>query len=103
MDFSLSEEQQLYRDSVLRWERQELASEAVARMSDSYPRDVARKVAELGLIGITFAEAGGGAGGRLDAIITVQEVAIACPRSGDVIQTGNLGPIHVRSMNMQQN
>lgn len=95
MDFSLSEEQQLYQDSVCRWAAQELAPEAVARaMSDTYPRDVARKAAEMGLIGITFAEADGGAGGNLlDAIIAIQEVAMACPRSGDVIQAGNFGPI----------
>lgn len=95
MDFSLSEEQQLYQDSVRRWAAQELAPEAVARaMSDTYPRDVARKAAEMGLIGITFAEADGGAGGNLlDAIIAIQEVAMACPRSGDVIQAGNFGPI----------
>lgn len=95
MDFSLSEEQQLFQDSVRGWARQELAPDAVARaMSETYPRDVARKAAEMGLIGITFAEADGGAGGTLvDAIIAIQEVAMACPRSGDVIQSGNFGPI----------
>jgi len=95
MDFSLSEEQQLFQDSVRRWAMQELAPDAVARaMADDYPRDIARKAAEMGLIGITFAEADGGAGGTLmDAIIAIQEVALACPRSADVIQSGNFGPI----------
>jgi len=95
MDFSLSEEQQLFQDSVRGWARQELAPDAVARAtSETYPRDIARKASEMGLIGITFAEEDGGAGGTLlDAIIAIQEVAMACPRSGDVIQSGNFGPI----------
>lgn len=95
MDFSLTEEQQLFQDSVRGWARQELAPDAVARaMSETYPREIANKAAEMGLIGITFAEEDGGAGGTLmDAIIAIQEVAMACPRSGDVIQSGNFGPI----------
>ncbi len=95
MDFSLTEEQTLFQDSVRRFARNELAPDAVARIQTSgYPRDVARKAAAAGLLGITFAEADGGGGGSLtDAVLAIQEVALACPRSGDVIQSGNFGPI----------
>lgn len=95
MDFSLTQDQAIFQESVRKFARAELAPGAVSRAQDeAFPRDVARKVAEAGLLGITFAEEDGGAGGTLvDAITAIQEVAMACPRSGDVIQAGNFGPI----------
>lgn len=95
MDFSLTDEQRMFQDSVRRFARQELAEGAAerARQGD-YPWDVARKMAELGLMGIALPEADGGSGGTLvDSIIAIQAVAEACPRSGDVIQAGNFGPV----------
>lgn len=95
MDFSLTDEQRMFQDSVRRFARQELAEDAAerARQGD-YPWDVARKMAELGLMGIALPEADGGSGGTLvDSIIAIQAVAEACPRSGDVIQAGNFGPV----------
>lgn len=95
MDFELGEAQRLFQDSVRKFAQGELAPGALDRVqTDGYPRDVARKAAQMGLIGITFDEADGGGGGSLvDAIIAIQEVALACPRSADVIQAGNFGPI----------
>ena len=53
-------------------------------------------MAEQGQMGTTRPAADGGQGGtRLDAVIASQEVAKACPRSADVIQAGNFGPIRV--------
>src|SRR5438105_8110307 len=47
-----------------------------------------------GLMRITIAEADGGQGGSLmDAIIAIEQVAAICPRSADVVQFGNFGPI----------
>ena len=47
-----------------------------------------------GLMGITLAQADGGQGGTLmDAIIAIEQVAAVCPRSADVVQYGNFGPI----------
>lgn len=95
MDFDLSDEQKMFQSSVRRFAQAELAPGAVSRIADdAYPYDVARKAADMGLLGITFDEADGGAGGSLvDAIIAIQEVGLACPRSADVIQSGNFGPI----------
>lgn len=95
MDFELGEAQRLFQDSVRKFARGELAPGALDRVqTEGYPRDVARQAAQMGLIGITFDEADGGGGGSLvDAIIAIQEVALACPRSADVIQAGNFGPI----------
>jgi alkylation response protein AidB-like acyl-CoA dehydrogenase len=53
-------------------------------------------MAAQGLLGITIGEADGGQGGSLiDAVIAIEEVAAACPRSADVVQAGNFGPIRV--------
>ena len=53
-------------------------------------------MAAQGLLGITLAEADGGQGGTLiDALIAIEAVAACCPRSADVVQAGNFGPIRV--------
>lgn len=95
MDFNLSEEEQLFFDTVSRFAEKELAPDAAKRAnSTEYPWDVARRAAELGLIGITFDPADGGAGGTLmQSVLAIQAVAEHCPRSGDVIQAGNFGPV----------
>src|SRR5262245_61589554 len=95
MDFELSEEQRAFADSVRRFARANLADGPLPRAHDPrYPWETARKIAAQGLLGITFAEADGGAGGSLmDAVIVIQEVALACPRSADIVQAGNFGPI----------
>lgn len=93
--FGLSAEQQLFFDSVRRFAQLELAPQAAARAREGgFPWEVARRCAEQGLLGISFAEADGGQGGTLvDAVLAIQAVAEVCPRSGDVIQAGNFGPI----------
>jgi alkylation response protein AidB-like acyl-CoA dehydrogenase len=97
MDFRLAPEQQQFRDSVVKFSQKELAAGALARAHDpQYPWDVAKKMAQQGLLGITIPEADGGQGGTLmDAVLAIEAVASACPRSADVIQAGNFGPIRV--------
>src|ERR1700722_8020756 len=95
MDFRLTEEQQLYKDSVRKFAQKHLAAGAVSRArSDHYPWEVATLLAEQGLLGITMDEVDGGQGGSLfDAVLAIEEIALACPRSADVIQAGNFGAI----------
>jgi alkylation response protein AidB-like acyl-CoA dehydrogenase len=95
MDFNLTEDQQLFQDTVHRFAVKELAAGASARArSSDYPWDVAAKCAELGLIGITVPREHGGVGGTLiDAILAIQAIAEVCPRSADVVQAGNFGPV----------
>ncbi|MDA1116986.1 MAG: acyl-CoA dehydrogenase family protein [Proteobacteria bacterium] len=97
MDFTLSEEQRLFRDSVRGFAHKHLAAGAVARAHDSaHPFDVARMMANQGLLGITMAQADGGQGGTLmDAVLAIEAVASVCPRSADVVQAGNFGPVRV--------
>ena len=97
MDFRLTAEQRLFADSVRGFAQKHLAAGAVARAHDpAHPFDVARLMAEQGLMGITMPEADGGQGGTLtDAVIAIEAVASICPRSADVIQAGNFGPVRV--------
>jgi alkylation response protein AidB-like acyl-CoA dehydrogenase len=97
MDFRLTPEQEQFRESVRRFAEKHLAAGARERAhSPDYPWDVAKLMAAQGLLGITAAEADGGQGGALiDAVIAIETVASVCPRSADVVQAGNFGPIRV--------
>ena len=97
MDFRFAPEQEQFRESVRRFADKHLASGARERAhSGDYPFDVARLMAKQGLLGITVAEADGGQGGALiDAVIAIETVASVCPKSADVVQAGNFGPIRV--------
>ena len=95
MDFNLSEEHASFADSVRRFARDKLAAGALQRAHSSiYPADIAQLLAEQGLLGIAFAEQDGGQGGSLmHAVLAIQEVALVCPKSADIVQAGNFGPI----------
>jgi alkylation response protein AidB-like acyl-CoA dehydrogenase len=97
MDFSLSPEQQMFRDSVRGFAEKHLAAGALARAhQEEHPWDVSKLIAEQGLMGIAMKEEDGGQGGTLmDAILAIETVAQVCPRSADVIQAGNFGPVRV--------
>jgi alkylation response protein AidB-like acyl-CoA dehydrogenase len=97
MDFNLTEEQRAFQDAVTSFSERHLAAGALQRAhQDDYPCDVAKLMADQGLLGITIPEDSGGQGGTLmDAVIAIQAVASVCPRSADVIQAGNFGPIRV--------
>ena len=97
MDFRFAPEQEQFRDSVRRFADKHLKAGALARAhADGYPWDVARQMAQQGLLGITVPEADGGQGGTLvDAVIAIETVAAVCPRSADVVQAGNFGAIRV--------
>jgi butyryl-CoA dehydrogenase len=78
MDFSLSEEQLALRDTVRRFARAELVPLAAELERDNrpVPRDMVRRYAEMGLLGINTPEALGGLGlTNLDALIVLEELA----------------------------
>jgi alkylation response protein AidB-like acyl-CoA dehydrogenase len=97
MNFDLSEEQKMFRDSVRGFAERHLAAGALARAhQEEHPWDVAKLMAEQGLLGITIGEHDGGQGGSLmDAVIAIETVAQVCPRSADVVQAGSFGPVRV--------
>ncbi len=95
MDLELSQEQRLFAGQVRRFARERLAPGALERAHQpGFPFDVAQSIAEQGLMGITLPREDGGQGGTLmDAVIAIEQIAAACPRSADVVQFGNFGPI----------
>lgn len=99
MDFTFTPEQEMFRDSVSRFARRELAPGVLERtQSDHIAVDVSKKLAAQGLLGITIPESDGGWGGTLmDAVIAIEQIALVCPKSADVIQAGNFGPIRTFS------
>lgn len=95
MDFELNEEQQAFADSVRRFAEANLRDGSLARAHDPrFPREVAQMLGRQGLMGISFDPEDGGQGGTLlDSVIAIEQVASVCPRSADVVQAGNFGPI----------
>ena len=86
----------LFAEQVRRFARERLAmARALKRAHDpGFPFDVAQLMAKQGLMGISLPQSEGGQGGTLmDAVIAIGEIAAECPRSADVVQFGNFGPI----------
>lgn len=95
MNLELSPDQQELVRSVRSLAEREFGPTAfAAERPTTFFRDRARRLAELGYVGITFPESDGGQGGDLlDAIIVLREVARVCPHSGDVVQAYNFGGV----------
>lgn len=78
MDFALTGEQQLLRDSVARFVQNEYSFEArkaIVASEAGWSRAVWAKFAEMGLLGVPFAEADGGFGGSaVDVMVVMQEL-----------------------------
>src|SRR5438105_7443061 len=97
MDFRLTQEQEQFRDAAKKFAEKHLAAGARDRAhAAGYPWDVAKLMAKQGLLGITIPEKDGGQGGTLlDAVIAIETVASVCPKSADVVQVANCGPIRI--------
>ena len=95
MNFEMTEEQRMFRDSVRGFAERHLAEGALARAYQrKFPREIGALLAEQGLMGITIPEDVGGIGGSLmDAVLAIETIASVCPRSADVVQAGNFGAI----------
>ena len=95
MDFNLTEEQIAFQNSVRSLAEKYLKEGNLRRAHDPlFPKDIAKLFSKNGLMGITLPEKVGGQGGKLmDAVLAIEQVALICPRSADVIQAGSFGPI----------
>lgn len=95
MNFELSEEHLAFADSVSRFAQNKLSAGALERAHASeYPWEIAQLIARQGLLGIAFPEEDGGQGGTLmHAVLAIQQIALVCPKSADIVQAGNFGPI----------
>ncbi len=81
MDFRLSDEQQLLRASVREFAEAEIRPHVMEwDEAQQFPMDLLPKLADLGLMGIQFAEEYGGAGmSAVDYCICIEELARVCP------------------------
>ena len=95
MDFNLTEEQITFQNSVRSLADKYLKKDNLRRAHNPlFPKDIAKLFSKNGLMGITLPEKDGGQGGKLmDAVLAIEQVALICPRSADVIQAGSFGPI----------
>ncbi len=77
MDFHLSEEHQLIKQTVRAFAEKEIAPLAEEiDATDKFPADLFKRMGELGLFGIPFSEAyGGGGGDYLSLLISLEEIA----------------------------
>ncbi len=91
MDLSLTEEQKMLQQRVREFARKEL--EPIALELDEreeFPKEVFRKVARLGLSGLTVPPEYGGSGlDKVGYVIAIEELSRACPSTGGVIATHN--------------
>ncbi|HEX2173517.1 MAG TPA: acyl-CoA dehydrogenase family protein [Dehalococcoidia bacterium] len=86
MDVVLSEEQALFQRTIREFATKEIAPHA-ARLdaTGEFPAENIRKMAELGLTGLTIdPEYGGSGGGQLDLAIAAEEICRACAATGSV-------------------
>ena len=90
MNFDFTEEQKLFAEAVRKFALAELEAGALQRAHNPrFPFDVAQRMGRQGLMGITLPEADGGQGGSLmDAVIAIEQAALVCPLSADVVQSG---------------
>lgn len=93
MDFQLTEEQRILKESVRRLAERHFAEKAFT-WADEYPWENAKILVDNGLMGMRIPVEDGGQGATLmDAVIVITEVAKVCPQTADVVQAGNFGAI----------
>jgi butyryl-CoA dehydrogenase len=91
MEFSLTREQQLFRDMVRAFATKEVAPRAKQVDEEgTFPRETIERLGELGLMGVTVPTAYGGAGGdHVCYAIAVEEIARACASTSVIMSVNN--------------
>jgi butyryl-CoA dehydrogenase len=91
MDFELTEEQRLLRDTAHDFAAREIAPKAAELdKSGRWPNEILPKMAELGLLGVAIPEAYGGAGmDTLSYALAMEEVSAACASCGVIMSVNN--------------
>lgn len=96
MDFSLSEEQAALQETARRFAAAELTEIARQVEADDEPpgRDIVRRYAEMGFLGINLAPEFGGAGlGHLEAVLVLEEIAKISPAVAFPVFESCFGPV----------
>lgn len=91
MDFDLTEEQRLVRDTARDFATREIAPKAAEiDKSGRWPAEIVAKMAELGFLGMAIPEEYGGAGlDTLSYALVMEEISAACASSGVIMSVNN--------------
>jgi butyryl-CoA dehydrogenase len=91
MDFELSDEQRMIRDTAREFAAREVAPKAAELdKSGRWPAEIVAKMGELGLMGVAIPQEYGGAG--MDAVsyaLAMEEISAACASSGVIMSVNN--------------
>ncbi len=91
MDFDLTEEQRLVRDTARDFAQREIAPKAAEiDKSGRWPAEIVAKMGELGFMGVAIPQEYGGAG--LDSLtyaLVMEEISAACASSGVILSVNN--------------
>lgn len=84
MDFNLTAEQQLIQKTIREFAQEEVEKGAIERdRKKEFPKDIFKKLADLGMMGLPFPEEYGGAGAdTISFAIVVEELSKACGSTG---------------------
>jgi alkylation response protein AidB-like acyl-CoA dehydrogenase len=93
MDFSLTPEQELLRNALREFAEKELVPKAFELdEKGEFPREIVKKICDLGLMGIVIpTEYGGSPMGHLARMISIEEISRACASFGLFLQASPLG------------
>ena len=93
MDFGLTREQEILRDTVREFAQRELVPKALALdEKGEYIHDIIKKTAELGMVGIITSKEYGGSGmGHLARMLMIEELSKVYASLGFFFQTGQIG------------
>ncbi|HEY8040451.1 MAG TPA: acyl-CoA dehydrogenase family protein [Polyangiaceae bacterium] len=91
MEFELSDEQRMIRDTARDFAAREVAPRAAELdKSGRWPTEIVKKMAELGLLGVAIPQEYGGAGmDTLSYALAMEEVSAACASSGVIMSVNN--------------
>lgn len=87
MEYLLTEEQNMMRDMVAKFSREEIAPKASENEKNGlFPSEIIKKAGELGLMGIGYPEEYGGSGmDFVSYMIAIEEISKACASTGVII------------------
>jgi butyryl-CoA dehydrogenase len=91
MDFELTDEQKMIRDTARDFAAREIAPKAAALdKTNEWPREILARMAELGFMGMAIPEEFGGAGlDTLSYALVMEEISAACASCGVIMSVNN--------------
>lgn len=91
MEFELTEEQRMIRDTAREFAAREIAPKAAELdKSARWPSEILAKMAELGLMGVAIPQEHGGAGmDTLSYALAMEEISAACASCGVIMSVNN--------------